>query len=167
MEDCPAIPTRVRTTRLRLAPETNLTNPPAPRRPTIGVPTWRRNHEQRSRHPSLATLVSELAQQVTTLLQAEGRLLRAEISEKASKAGAGAVEILGGAICLLQALVIALASAGLGAGWSSLLVGVIVALLGVTLLRNSMAGMTVSELTPDRTQDQLKRDARVIKEQLR
>lgn len=100
--------------------------------------------------------------------------MRAEISEKASKAGAGAVEILGGAICLLaallvllQALVIALASAGLGAGWSSLLVGVIVALLGVTLLRNSMAGMTVSELTPDRTQDQLKRDARVIKEQLR
>ncbi|TKB96621.1 MAG: phage holin family protein, partial [Mesorhizobium sp.] len=87
---------------------------------------------------SLTTLVSDLAQQVTTLLQTESRLLRAEISEKLSRAGAGAVEVMGGVICLLaalmvllQALVIALASAGLGAGWSSLLVGVVVAVLGV------------------------------------
>ncbi|TIP55638.1 phage holin family protein, partial [Mesorhizobium sp.] len=52
----------------------------------------------------LATLVSDLAQQVTTLLQTESRLLRAEISEKISKAGSGAAEILAGAICLLAAL---------------------------------------------------------------
>ncbi|MER9328645.1 phage holin family protein [Mesorhizobium sp. M0488] len=123
---------------------------------------------------SLAMLVSDLAQQVTTLLQTEGRLLRAELAEKASNAGAGAVEVLGGAICLiaalvvlLQALVIALASAGLGPGWSSLLVGVVVAGLGVILLRTGKASMNASELTPERTQDQLKRDARVIKEQLR
>ncbi|MER8474536.1 phage holin family protein [Mesorhizobium sp. M1163] len=123
---------------------------------------------------SLTTLVSDLAQQVTILLQTESRLLRAEMSEKVSKAGAGAVEVMGGAICLLaalmvllQALVIALASAGLGAGWSSLLVGVVVAVLGVILLRSGKASMAPSELTPDRTQDQLKRDARVIKEQIR
>ncbi|MER9758339.1 phage holin family protein, partial [Mesorhizobium sp. M0166] len=42
---------------------------------------------------SLTTLVSDLAQQVTTLLQTESRLLRAEMSEKVSKAGAGAVEV--------------------------------------------------------------------------
>ncbi|MER8422090.1 phage holin family protein, partial [Mesorhizobium sp. M1329] len=108
------------------------------------------------------------------LLQTESRLLRAEMSEKVSKAGAGAVEVIGGAICLLaalmvllQALVIALASAGLGAGWSSLLVGVVVAVLGVILLRSGKASMAPSELTPDRTQDQLKRDARVIKDQIR
>lgn len=123
---------------------------------------------------SLAMLVSDLAQQVTTLLQTEGRLLRAELGEKASNAGAGAVEVLGGAICLiaalvvlLQALVIALASAGLGPGWSSLLVGVVVAGLGVILLRTGKASMNASELAPERTQDQLKRDARVVKEQLR
>ncbi|RUU33047.1 phage holin family protein, partial [Mesorhizobium sp. M6A.T.Ca.TU.002.02.2.1] len=102
------------------------------------------------------------------------RLLRAEISEKISKAGAGAAEVLGGAICLLaalivllQALVIALASAGLGAGWSSLLVGIVVAILGIILLRSGTKSMAPSELTPDRTQDQLKRDARVIKDQIR
>ena len=82
--------------------------------------------------------------------------------------------MLGGAICLmaalmvlLQALVIALANAGLGAGWSSLLVGVIVAVLGVVLLRTGAASLSPSELNPDRTEDQLKRDVRVVKEQLK
>ncbi|MBZ9811181.1 MULTISPECIES: phage holin family protein [unclassified Mesorhizobium] len=130
------------------------------------------SNEQDSR--SLPTLVSDLAQQVTTLLQTEARLLRAEISESVNRAGTGAVEVLGGALCLLaalivllQALVIALASAGLGAGWSALLVGVVVAVLGFVLLRKGMASMAPAELTPDRTQDQLKRDARLIKEQIR
>jgi hypothetical protein len=123
---------------------------------------------------SLAALISDLAQQVTGLLQTEGKLLRAEMAEKLTKAGAGAVEVLGGAICLLaalivllQALVIALADAGLGAGWSSLLVGVLVAILGVVLLRTGSASLNPSDLTPDRTQDQLKRDVRVVKEQLK
>ena len=78
------------------------------------------NEHQDSR--GVATLLSDLAQQVTTLLQTEARLLRAEMSEKFSNVGSGAVEILGGAVCLLaalivllQALVIALAEAGLGA----------------------------------------------------
>ncbi|WFP62196.1 MULTISPECIES: phage holin family protein [unclassified Mesorhizobium] len=125
-------------------------------------------------NPSLGTLVSDLAHQVSTLVQTEARLLRAEISENVSKAEAGAVEVLGGAICLLaallvllQALVIALARLGLGTGWSALLVGVIVAVLGVFLLRTGMASMAPSELAPDRTQEQLKRDANVIKEQAR
>ncbi|TIT29639.1 MAG: phage holin family protein [Mesorhizobium sp.] len=120
----------------------------------------------------LTTLIGDLAQQVTTLLQTESRLLRAEMSESLSKVGA--VEFLGGAICilaalivLLQALVIALANAGLGPGWSSLLVGIAVAILGIFLLRSGTASMAPSELTPDRTQDQLKRDARVIKEQIK
>ncbi|RWO80376.1 phage holin family protein [Mesorhizobium sp.] len=125
-------------------------------------------------NPSLTGLITDLAQNVTTLVQTEARLFRAELSEKLTKAGAGAAEVLGGAICLLaallvllQALVIALTRAGLGAGWSSLLVGVVVAVLGVILLRTGMASMAPSELTPDRTQEQLKRDASVIKEQVR
>lgn len=123
---------------------------------------------------NLATLVGDLAQQVSRLVQTEGRLLRAEIGEKASRAGAGAIEILGGAICLLaalmvllQALVIALAEAGLGPGWSSLLVGIVVAALGIFLLRSGKAAMDPAELTPDRTQQQFKRDAAAVKEQLK
>jgi hypothetical protein len=64
-------------------------------------------------------------------------------------------------------LVIALADAGLGAGWSSLLVGVIVAVLGVVLLRTGAAGLNPFELNPERTENQLKRDVRVVKEQLK
>ena len=123
---------------------------------------------------SLAGLVSDLAQQVTTLLQTEGKLLRAEMTEKLANAGAGAVEVLGGAICLLaalmvllQALVIALANMGLGGGWASLLVGVIVAGLGIFLLRAGSSNLKPSEMTPDRTQAQLKRDAQTVKEQLK
>ena len=123
---------------------------------------------------SLGTLVSDLAGQITTLLQTEGKLLRAEISEKASKAGAGAVEVMGGAICLLaalmvllQALVIALANAGLGAGWASLLVGVVVAGVGIFLLRSGSANLDPKELTPERTQGQLKRDVRAVKDQIK
>jgi len=40
---------------------------------------------------SLAALITDLAQQVTSLLQTEGQLLRAEMTEKVTKAGAGAV----------------------------------------------------------------------------
>ena len=68
---------------------------------------------------------------------------------------------------LLQALVIALANAGLGAGWASLLVGVVVAGLGMVLLRTGSRALSPAELAPDRTQDQLKRDAHVVKEQLK
>ena len=96
------------------------------------------------------------------------------MTEKASQAAKGAVEVLGGAICLLaallillQALVIALANAGLGAGWSSLLVEVVVAILGIVLLRSGSSNLNPKELAPDRTQDQLKRDARIVKETLK
>lgn len=122
----------------------------------------------------LAALIGDLAQQVTTLVQTEGRLLRAEMSEKLSMAAAGAMEVLGGTICLLaallvllQALVIALANAGLGAGWASLIVGVVVAVVGVFLVRSGASSINPSELSPERTQDQLKQDAEVIKEQLK
>jgi hypothetical protein len=123
---------------------------------------------------SLIGLISDLSVQITTLLQTEGKLLRTELYEKAEQAGSGAAEVLGGAICLmaallilLQALVIALANAGLGAGWSSLLVGIVVALLGAFLVRNGASNMKLSQLTPDRTTAQLKRDASVIKEQVK
>ncbi|TGS54610.1 phage holin family protein, partial [Mesorhizobium sp. M1D.F.Ca.ET.183.01.1.1] len=44
---------------------------------------------------------------------------------------------------------------------------VVVAGLGVILMRTGMASMAPSELTPDRTEEQLRRDAAMIKEQAR
>ena len=123
---------------------------------------------------SLASLIADLATQGGTLVRTEARLLRTELSEKLSRVGASAVEILGGAICLLaalmvllQALVIALAEAGLGGGWASLLVGVAVAALVLILLRAGKAGLQADEMLPEKTIHQVEQDAQVLKEQVR
>jgi hypothetical protein len=123
---------------------------------------------------SVPTLVGDLIHQVTTLVQTEGRLLRAEMSNKISQAENGALAIVAGAILLLaallvlvQALVVALAAMGLGAGWASLLVGVVLAAIGAVLVKTGTSNLAPSNLTPERTQEQLKRDAQVAREQLK
>lgn len=122
---------------------------------------------------SVGTLVGDLIQQATSLMQTEMRLLRSEISDKARTAGSGAAEVLAGGLLLmaallvlLQALVVALSN-WMGAGWASLLVGVVVAVLGVIFVRRGMANLDPSNLTPDQTTRQFSRDAAVVKEQLK
>lgn len=124
---------------------------------------------------SVPTLISDLTQQVATLIQTEIRLLRAEISEKLGQLGSGAAEVGAGAICLLaalmvllQALVIGVSKIGdMGMGWASLIVGVLVAILGAILVKAGTNNLSPSNLTPERTQEQLRRDAMVAKEQLK
>ena len=119
-------------------------------------------------------LVSDLADQASTLVRTEFRLLRTELSEKFDQVKSGAIEVVAGAICLLvallvlvQALVIALAQMGLGGGWASLLVGVVLAVLGYILVKTGSSNMSAANLTPERTQNQLARDAHAVKEQVR
>ena len=123
---------------------------------------------------SVPTLVGDLVQQVTTLVQTEGRLLRAELSNKITQAENGAMAIVAGAICLLaallvllQALVIAVAELGLGAGWASLIVGAVIAIIGAVLVKSGTSSLAPSNLTPERTQEQLSRDAQVAREQFK
>ncbi len=123
---------------------------------------------------SVGTLISDLANQATALVQTEFGLLRAEMSENVGKIKTGAIELVAGSICLLaallvllQALVTALAELGLGIGWASLLVGVVVAIIGVILVRTGTSNMSGSSLMPDKTQTQLERDAQAVKEQVR
>lgn len=119
-------------------------------------------------------LVSDLADQASTLVRTEFRLLRTEMSEKFDQVKNGAIEVIAGAICLLvallvlvQALVIALAEMGMGGGWASLLVGVVLAVLGYFMVKAGSSNMSVANLTPERTQNQLARDAQAVKEQVR
>jgi hypothetical protein len=120
---------------------------------------------------SVPHLISDLLRELTLLFRKEGQLIRAELGEKASQLQVGAGSILAGAICLLaafivllQALVIGLTKAGLGPGWSSLAVGVVVALIGYLLLRKGMSDM--SRLTPERTAHQVAQDASFVREQV-
>lgn len=123
---------------------------------------------------NLASLIGDLTEQGSALIRTEAKLLRAELSEKISRFGASAVEVLAGAVCLLaallvllQALVIALAETGLGGGWASLIVGAAVAILGALLVKRGTGGLEPDELEPERTMRQLKRDVRTVKEQVK
>lgn len=123
---------------------------------------------------SITTLVSDLTEQAATLVRTEFRLLRAEMSEKFDQVRNGGMEIVAGGICLLaallvllQALVLALAELGLGAGWASLIVGGVVAIVGLILVRMGTSNISARNLMPERTQEQLARDAHAIKEQTR
>jgi hypothetical protein len=133
---------------------------------------------------SVPQLLSDLARELTTLFRKEGQLIRAELAEKATKLQVGAGSALAGAIILLvalnvlaAALVVAIArigadpvdpaiqNTGIGVGWASLIVGVILAAVGALLVRKGASDM--SDLTPQRTVNQVAQDANLVKEQVR
>jgi hypothetical protein len=124
---------------------------------------------------SVPELLSSLVGQISTLFRQEVRLARAEIGEKFGHAAAAVVPIGAGAGLLLGALVVLLfalaagisALFGLEEGWSLLIVGVLAALIGYLLIRGGISRLKVSNLMPERTADQLSRDAQVAKEQIR
>jgi Putative Actinobacterial Holin-X, holin superfamily III len=122
---------------------------------------------------SLKDLLVDLSNSITTLFRKELQLARAETSEKVTQIGVALGSIAGGAILalaalivLLQALVIGIAEAGVPAGWASLIVGVIVAVIAYILIHKGTSDLKASNLAPSRTVDSLKRDAQVAKEQV-
>ena len=134
---------------------------------------------------SVPQLLSDLARELTTLFRKEGQLIRAELSEKTSQLAVGIGEAAAGAICLLvslnvlaAALVVAIArigsepatdpaiqDTGIGMGWASLIVGVLLAVIGAILVKKGTSNM--SNLTPERSVNQVSQDASLVKEQVR
>jgi hypothetical protein len=122
---------------------------------------------------SLKDLIGDLSSSITTLFRKEIQLARAETSEKVTQVAVAIGSIAGGAILalaalivLLQALVIALAAAGVPAGWASLIVGAVVAAIAYALIHKGTNDLKAGNLAPSRTVDSLKRDAQVAKEQV-
>ena len=123
---------------------------------------------------SISDLIGDLSGNVSTLMRKEIELARAETSEKVSQATVAVGSILGGAILalaalivLLQALVIALTNAGIPAGWSALIVGVIVAGIAYVLIHKGTSDLKAGNLAPERTIYSLKQNAQTLKEQTR
>ena len=123
---------------------------------------------------SLKDLLADLTESITTLFRQEIQLARAETSEKITQVGVAIGAIAGGAILalaalivLLQTLVIGITEAGVPAGWASLIVGVIVAIIAYVLIHKGTNDLKASNLAPNRTMGSLKRDAQVVKEQAR
>jgi hypothetical protein len=113
-------------------------------------------------------IFTDLVGQVTSLVRKEGQLARAEISEKATRALTGMAMIVLGAVLLIPALVILLQAAIMGlidngtdptvaallVGGGALLIGMVLGLIGWSWVKPA-------SLIPDKTVDQLKRDAQV------
>ncbi|MDO1580626.1 phage holin family protein [Rhizobium oryzicola] len=128
---------------------------------------------------SLSELVTGLLGDISGLFRKEVALAKAEASEKMSHA-LGGVEILGaglvfaiGAIGVLLAAVVNSLSAFLVArgfaehnadAISSVVVGVIVALVAWAMISRGLSMLRGNNLTLDRTTTSLRRDAQILKE---
>ncbi len=123
---------------------------------------------------SIADVLRDVIAQFTTLLRKETELARVELSENVSRAALGLGLIVGGAVLLIPALVILLeaavaaleqngmrpAAATAIVGGCALAVGLILVFIGVSRLR-------VKSLMPNKTIQQLQRDAAAAKQQMR
>lgn len=132
----------------------------------------RESHTPKSAH-SFSELVSDLGRDVSLLVSKEVGLFRAEINEKFSmlqtaggSLAAAGICLLASLLILLQALIVALTNMGLGAGWSSLLVGLVVGAIGIYLLQHGRT-LLGEGIIPKRTQTQVQRDAEMFKEQVK
>lgn len=116
-------------------------------------------------------LLSDALAHVSALVRNEFDLARAELNENLKHAGVAIGMILGAVVVALTALnvlsaalVAALTEAGLAAGWSALIVGVIFAIVAYAMFRKGAGDLSLSSLVPDRTTKNVKRDARAVKE---
>lgn len=122
---------------------------------------------------SLPQLVADLTHDLSTLVRKESELVRVEFKENLQQVARGGAKLAVGAVLLLAALMVLLQTLVLGLSkvmdpvWASLLVGVVVAVVGFVLLRNGAQSAQPSNLRPDRAANQLKKDAQLVKEQVR
>lgn len=129
------------------------------------------DHQNQGR--SLPELVVHALRETSELVQTELRMVRTEMADKVSQVEAGAGSLAAGAICLLvalfvlaQALIVALGDV-MGDSWAALLVGVVIAAIGVALLLKGKKNLEPSSLTPSRTTRQFGKDTELAKEQAR
>ena len=123
---------------------------------------------------SVPELVTSALAQVTTLFRKEVQLARAEMGEKFGQAANAIPQLGGGIVLLLGAVLLLLLAAAAGVsrllhiapGWGMAIIGVVAALAGWLLIRGGLAQLKTSNLMPERTAEQLSRDAQVAKEQI-
>ncbi len=123
---------------------------------------------------SMPELLSTAIGQISTLFRKEIQLAQAEMSEKFGQAAGAIAPLAAGAGLLLASLVVLLFAAvsllnwlGLAEGWSRLIVAAVGALIGYALVRSGISQLKVSNLMPERTTEQISRDAQTAKEQIR
>jgi uncharacterized membrane protein YqjE len=121
---------------------------------------------------SIGELFGQLSQDMTLLVRQEVQLARVEMSEKISRvttnlisvAAGGFVAYIGG-LALTAALILAIRDlANISLAWSSLIVGLILAIVGYVMLQRGMKELKAAEIAPRRTVDNIKDDVQSIKD---
>lgn len=121
---------------------------------------------------NLPELFSDMVEHLSALVLKEVRLAKTEASEKVHQAtGAlvyaalGGLILLAGFLVLLDSAVAWMVEFGLDIEWSTLVVGLVVAVIGFILLRKGMSDIKAANLAPKRTVAQLRSDGRTAREQ--
>ena len=128
---------------------------------------------QNNDNRSLGELFSELAQETTTLVRHEVNLAKAEMGEKASRAGkhvgflaAGGAVAYAGLLAILAAVIILL-NAVMPLWVAAVLVGLVVAAVGYLLVRRGLDALKREDFAPRQTMETLKEDQQWAKDQTR
>lgn len=120
---------------------------------------------------SASGLLSDALAHVGSLVRSEVDLARAELDENLKSAGVALGLIIGAVVVALTALnvlsaalVAALTEAGIPAGWSALIVGVVFAIIAFVMVTKGTNDLKLRSLAPTRTAKNVKRDAQALKE---
>lgn len=129
---------------------------------------------------SLGQLLKELTHETSTLLRQEVDLAKTEMSEKASRVGAnlgslaigggvallGALALLAFAIYGLQALLRQLMDPDVAVWLAPLIIGVILAAVGYSLIKKALETLKRESIAPQRTTQSLQENKEWLKEKI-
>jgi xanthine/uracil permease len=129
---------------------------------------------------SIGQLLKELTQESSTLLKQEMTLAKTEMSEKATRVGANLGEVaVGGAVAFLGAIALLLAvvygltsllnkfmSLGVAAWLAPLIVGVVLAAVGYSLIKKALATLKQESIAPQRTTQSLQENKEWLKQKI-
>jgi uncharacterized membrane protein YqjE len=130
---------------------------------------WRMRQENER---SLGQLLTDITNDLSTLLRKEIQLARVETMEKASQATqsivlmvAGGLVAYTGVIALVIGIIVALAN------WmplwvSALVVGVVLAIIGFVLIQSGRGSLKRMSVVPEKTIESIKEDAEMVKEKV-
>jgi uncharacterized membrane protein YgdD (TMEM256/DUF423 family) len=113
-------------------------------------------------------LLSQLVDEVTTLLRKEVALARVEFSDALSKAKTGVTSVAAGGAVLFAGFLVLLAAAVLGLTnvvepWlAALIVGGVVLIIGFVMLQIGKNKLEPSAFRPERTQSALRKDKEMM-----
>lgn len=128
--------------------------------------------QQLMREPTLGELFSDLAEKTGTLIRQEASLVQTEMTAKAVSAGknvgflaVGAFVGYAGALVLIAALVVGLASF-MPLWLSALIVGIVLAVASYFLINSALTALKKTDWAPNESIESIKEDAQWLKKQV-